>query len=147
MSAASTAFQHFHSIQQPSSKQPSSPILLTSRLTIATHSGVVGFTRTYGVHLPEEGITLNAICPNIVATSISSPQFYEKVKDAGLLVPINNVVDAALSFLDDGARKGKSGVCVEVGPRGTRETSAQEWMDEESSRSMEMIHERARPLH
>ena len=107
----------------------------------------MGFTRSYGAHLPEEGITFNAICPNIVQTSISSPEFYAKVEDAGVLVPIQNVVAAAERFLEDGEEGKRSGICVEVGPRGTRDTTALDPMDEASKLSCELLHERARPLH
>jgi NAD(P)-dependent dehydrogenase (short-subunit alcohol dehydrogenase family) len=110
---------------------------------ITVPSGVVGFTRTYGKHLPAENITLNAICPNIVQTGISSAEFYNKVIERGLLTPIENVVAAVESFLGDDKR---SGECIEVGPKGTRATNQLEPMDEETRISMEMLHERARPL-
>ena len=91
-------------------------------------------------------MTLNAVCPNITQTSISSPTFYAKAKDAGVLVPIENVVEAVVSFLEGGPRTDKTGFTVEVGPRGTRETSAEEPMDEESRLSCEIIQQRSRPL-
>ena len=32
---------------------------------------MIGFVRSFGKYLPEEGITLNAVCPNVVRTSKS----------------------------------------------------------------------------
>ena len=76
-------------------------------------------------------------------TAISSFEFYAKVRGAGVLVPIENVVSAV-----EGLLQGReSGQCVEVGPRGTRATKQQEWMDQETRVSCEMLHERARALH
>lgn len=95
--------------------------------------------------MAEEGIFLNAICPNVVATNISKPEFYDKVKDAGLLVPIENVVAAVEALLADSDKR--SGECIEVGPRRTQDRPAQAPMDEESRLTLDMLHERARPLH
>ena len=119
-------------------------IILHAQISDDGHcSGVVGFTRSYGVHLREEGIALNAICPNIVRTAISSEVFYNKVNDAGVLVPIEDVITAVEGLLGADTR---SGECIEVGPRGTRETKALEPMDEASRLSCELLHERARPV-
>jgi hypothetical protein len=79
-----------------------------------------------------------------VRTAISSEVFYNKVSEADVLVPIEDVVAAAEGLLGSDAR---SGECIEVGPRGTRETRALEPMDEASRVSCELLHERARPLH
>lgn len=80
----------------------------------ASKHGVVGFVRSYGKHLPEEGITLNAVCPNVVRTGIDDAAFYAKLDQEGLLTEIEDVVDAFESFVDNDM----SGECAEVGPNG-----------------------------
>lgn len=110
--------------------------------TAAKH-GVTGFTRSYGKYLPTEHITLNAVCPNVVRTHISTDVFYDKLEPMGLLTPIKGVIDAFESFLNSDI----SGECMEVGPKGGFQArKAAEYLDEESGRVMDLIHERSRPL-
>jgi NAD(P)-dependent dehydrogenase (short-subunit alcohol dehydrogenase family) len=111
--------------------------------TAAKH-GVVGLVRTYGKLLPEEDITFNAVCPNIVETGISTSAFYNIVREAGLLVDMKGVIEAFEDLLGGEA----SGEVYEVGPKGgwvKREGA--EYLDEESKRSCELLVERGRPLH
>lgn len=75
-------------------------------------SGVVGFVRSYGKHLPTESITLNAICPNVVRTNISTNEFYDSLEAQNSLVPMNNVVEAFERCLDTDI----SGETLEVEP-------------------------------
>lgn len=111
--------------------------------TAAKH-GVVGFTRTYGKLLPEEGIALNAVCPNIVRTKISSQEFYDHVDRVGVLVPMEGLMSAFDNILDGS----DSGELYECGPRGGWEKRKEtEFLDEESSKSMDLLMARARPLH
>lgn len=104
----------------------------------------MGFTRSYGAHLKTEGITLNTICPNITKTSISTPEFYEKVVGAGVIVPMENIIVEFEKLLDDDAR---SGECVEIEPDGTRVAPPLEPMTRGTEVSLEMIGERSKPLH
>jgi NAD(P)-dependent dehydrogenase (short-subunit alcohol dehydrogenase family) len=107
-------------------------------------SGVVGFVRSYGKYLPEEGITLNAVCPNVVRTKISTDVFYDKVEGEGVLTPMKGVVDAFASFLDTDT----SGECMEVGPNGGFGPKAPApHLDKETTRILDMIHERSHRLH
>lgn len=107
-------------------------------------SGVVGLTRSYGAYLPEEHITLNAVCPNVVRTPISTTDFYDKLEAEGLLTPMSSVVNAFEKLLD-----GKfSGQCLEAGPNGGIEfRQPAEHLDRETAKLMELLYERARPLH
>ena len=94
--------------------------------------------------MPEESITLNAICPNVVRTHISSDVFYEKCEAANLLTPMKGVVDAFESCLDSDI----SGECLEMGPNGSFSAkAAAPYLDKESSTVMDMITDRGRPLH
>lgn len=107
-------------------------------------SGVVGFVRSYGKYLPEEQITLNAVCPNVVRTHISTDIFYDQVEAEGVLTPMKGVVDAFESFLDSDT----SGECMEVGPKGGFSAKAPPpYLDKESERVMDMIYRRAHVLH
>lgn len=78
----------------------------------ASKHGVVGFVRSYGKYLPREGITLNAVCPNVVRTGINDPSFYDELDHRGLLTDVKDVVDAFEHFVDNDI----SGECAEVGP-------------------------------
>jgi hypothetical protein len=63
--------------------------------------------------LPEEKITLNAICPNIVATNISTGDFYKRAGERGLLISVDSLVEAFETLL--GASE-ISGEALEVLP-------------------------------
>lgn len=107
-------------------------------------SGVVGFVRSYGKYLPEEHITLNAVCPNVVRTSISTDVFYSKLEAEGILTPMKGVIDAFESFLDSDI----SGECMEIGPNGGFVAKAPTaHLDKETTRTLEMIYERSHRLH
>ncbi|KAK4565271.1 hypothetical protein LTR86_003888 [Recurvomyces mirabilis] len=111
--------------------------------TAAKH-GIVGYVRSFGKYLPEEGITLNAVCPSVVQTGISTASFYNTLADKDLLTPIEIVVDAFANFLD-----GKmSGECIEAGPKGNLVPRAPpEHLDRESAEVMEMLYSRGHALH
>ena len=115
--------------------------------TAAKH-GVVGFVRSYGKYLPSEKITLNSINPNVVRTNISNPAFYDKLEGTNLLTPVSSVVDAFERLL--GANDA-SGECYEVGPHWEKDgpvtKSAPEYLDEETKQTMELVYQRALPLH
>ncbi|GAB7351599.1 hypothetical protein MBLNU459_g2220t1 [Dothideomycetes sp. NU459] len=112
--------------------------------TAAKH-GLTGFVRSYGKHLPEEGITLNAVSPSVVRTSISQSWFYDQVEEAGLLTSMDGVIEAFESFL---GTSDTSGEIFEVGPNGGFVRRAPpEHLDEESRKVCETLHERGRPLH
>lgn len=101
--------------------------------------------RSYGKYLPEEGITLNAVSPNVVRTGISTGDFYDHLEEEGLLTPMESVVEAFESFL---GASDTSGEILEVGPNeGFRRRSPADYLDEKSMRVCELLHERGRPLH
>jgi len=104
----------------------------------------VGFVRSFGKYLPEEGITLNAVCPNVVRTNISSGAFYEMMEEKGLLTQMKAVLDAFEHFLDADI----SGECMEMGPNGgyTRRAPA-EALDRETTTVLELLYERGHKLH
>ena len=100
--------------------------------------------RSYGKYLPEEGITLNAVCPNVVRTQISVSDFYDKVEAEKILTPMKGVVDAFESCLDSGM----SGECLEVGPNGGFEPKAPTpHLDKETTKILDMIYDRSHKLH
>ncbi|RMY71843.1 hypothetical protein D0863_04896 [Hortaea werneckii] len=101
-------------------------------------------TRSYGTYLPEEHMTLNAVCPNVVRTSISTGEFYDKLEAKGLLTPMSSAVNAFEKLLD-----GKfSGQCLEAGPNGgIHFRQPAEHLDRETAELMELLYERAHPLH
>jgi NAD(P)-dependent dehydrogenase (short-subunit alcohol dehydrogenase family) len=108
-------------------------------------SGAVGFVRSYGKHLPEEHITLNAICPHVVRTNMSTPPFYNDLQDKDLLTQMKEVVHAFMHFVD---HSDQSGECLEIGPVGTfKVREAPSALNEESKTLNGLISIRGRPLH
>ncbi|RDI82091.1 hypothetical protein Vi05172_g7912 [Venturia inaequalis] len=110
----------------------------------AAKYGVTGFVRAYGAHLPDEGITLNAICPNVVRTAISSSDFYDKCEAENLLTPMQSLLDVFESLLGE---DGRSGQIFEVGPHGMQTRDAPEPMDADTRVLMGMLKERGKVLH
>ena len=111
--------------------------------TAAKHA-LVGLTRSYGKLLVEEGITLNAIAPNVVQTSISSPAFYEKLAKENLLTPMDGLMDAFKTVLDTNC----SGEVFECGPAGGwTKREATEYLDKGSEEVCKLLNVRARTLH
>ena len=110
------------------------------------HSAVVGFVRTYGVIMAQENITLNAVCPGIVETGISShaPWYHAEARKRGCLVEMSQMMDA-FSMLMGGEKM--SGQCVEVvakhGARVVDFPSA----SKESDIGGEISYKRNRPFH
>jgi len=111
--------------------------------TAAKHA-LVGLTRSYGKLLVEEGITVNALAPNVVQTSISSPVFYEKLAKQDLLTPMDGLMDAFETML----RSHCSGEVFECGPMGGwTKREGVDYLDEKSEEICKLLHERALSLH
>lgn len=117
---------------------PSLPIY-----TAAKHA-LVGLTRSYGALLVSEGITVNAVAPNVVRTAISSGMFYDKLEEEGLLTPMEGLIEAFDEILADA----DSGEVFECGPRGGwGKRVGAEYADDETERCCELLLERAKALH
>lgn len=117
---------------------PSVPIY-----TAAKHA-VIGLTRSYGALLKDEGITVNAVAPNVVRTGISSDAFYDKLEGEGLLTPMEGLMSA----FDEVLQNNTSAQVYECGPKGgwnIREGA--QYLDEQSGRCCELILQRAIALH
>ena len=126
-----------------SSKTVCSP-LSALHTPLIIYSGAVGFVRSYGKYLPEENITLNAICPHVLRTGISTGEFYDNLEAKGLLTPMKTVVDAFESLIDGDA----SGECLEAGPVGNFTLrAAPAVLNKESQMLNEMLCLRGHPLH
>lgn len=106
---------------------------------------MVGFVRSYGKYLPEEQITMNAVCPNVVRTNISTGAFYDKVEAQGLLTPMQGVIEAFEAMLGSNE---VSGELFEVGPKGGfKIREPPEYLDEPSKKVCELLYHRAHVLH
>ena len=109
---------------------------------------MVGFVRSYGKYLPEEQITLNAVCPNVIRTNISTKGFYDSLEEKGLLTPLEAVPDVFEKLLGDNPA---SGECYEVGPhyksQGAITTNGPPYLDDESAAVFDLLYTRGRPLH
>ena len=113
-----------------------------------TFSAIVGFVRSYGKYLPEEGITLNAVCPNVIRTNISSQGFYDQLEEKGLLTPLEGVPETFERLLGESK---DSGECYEIGPhyktQGAVATQGPPYLDDESAATFDMLYTRGHPLH
>ncbi|KAG9189333.1 hypothetical protein G6011_06201 [Alternaria panax] len=117
---------------------PSLPIY-----TAAKHA-LVGLTKSYGALLKEEGITINAVAPNVVRTGFITKHFSDRLDKEGLLTPIHAVVAA----FDDMLRGGKSGLVYECGPKGGWTLrDGVTYLDEESARCCDLLNERGMMFH
>lgn len=111
--------------------------------TAAKH-GVFGFVRSYGKHLPTEAISLNAVCPNVVRTSIPTEACYSDMQARDLLVPMETVVQAFERCLDTDI----SGETLEIEPHsGIAHRSAPEPFDKDAADTLGLLHVRGSPLH
>lgn len=108
----------------------------------------MGLVRSYGAILAEERIHLNALCPNKIRTGISTAAVYEKAEKAGVLVPMEKLLEAFEKLLSGGEYGGLSGECIEVAPKlGVRRREFVGFVNEESRVSAEMTYERSHFLH
>ena len=105
----------------------------------------MGFVRTYGKSLPEEKITLNALCPNIVATNISTGDFYERAGAEGLLISVESLVQSFESLLGANATSGEA-IEILPGSDGSRIKERPEYTNEKVKRSVEMTMDRLQRL-
>ncbi|KAK5013753.1 hypothetical protein LTR39_003497 [Cryomyces antarcticus] len=118
---------------------PSLPIY-----TAAKHA-VNGFVRSYGKYLPEEGITMNAVSPNVIRTNISTGAFYDSLDEQGLLTPMDGLIKAFESMLGS---SDVSGEIFEVPPKGSYKIrAAPEYLDEPSERLCQLLERRSHHLH
>lgn len=102
----------------------------------------MGFVRTFGKYLPEEKITLNAVCPNIVKTNISTGDFYERAGAKGLLINVESLVQSFESLLD---ANDTSGEAIEIlpGDDGHRIKESPEYTNEKVKQSVELTMDRS----
>jgi len=111
--------------------------------TAAKHA-LIGLTRSYGALVVEEGVTINAVAPNVVRTGVSSDTFYDEIEREGLLTPIEGLMGAFEEMLGGGG----SGEVFECGPRGGHmKRKGTEYLDEKSGRCCEKALRRSRGLH
>ena len=91
---------------------------------------------------------MNAVCPNIVRTGISTEAFYDLAEKQNLLAPIEGVVETFEKLLGANAT---SGECFEIGPNykktGAAPRKQPEYLDQETETSCEMIYQRSLKLH
>ncbi|KAK4996605.1 hypothetical protein LTR60_007816, partial [Cryomyces antarcticus] len=108
-------------------------------------SAVNGFVRSYGKYLPEEGITMNAVSPNVIRTNISTGAFYDSLDEQGLLTPMDGLIKAFESMLGS---SDVSGEIFEVPPKGSYKIrAAPEYLDEPSERLCQLLERRSHHLH
>ena len=100
---------------------------------------VVGFVRTTGKLLIDENITLNAICPGIVRTAISTGNFHDRAEEKGLLVSSEVIIESFESLLGTNATSGET---IEVLPDGYLVKKGAEYTNDRCKESVEMTYQR-----
>ncbi|EXJ78281.1 hypothetical protein A1O3_09442 [Capronia epimyces CBS 606.96] len=114
----------------------------------ASKHAVTGLVQGYGRYLPEEKITCNAVCPNVVRTNITTGAFYDNLDKEKLLTPIHGVVDVFENLLGPADT---SGECFEVGPnydtQGAVPRKLAEPLDRETDKVLDALYQRARVHH
>jgi len=93
----------------------------------ASKHGLIGFVRSFASQLEPEGITVNAVCPNITRSGLTSPDVFDAVEGQGRLTPNDVVTGAFLSFLGDNKSTGQA---VEVSMDKVRTRPPPEVFDE-----------------
>ena len=87
---------------------------------------------------------MNAVCPNVVKTNISTPVFYNKIEKMGLITPMQGLIEAFEAMLGDSKM---SGECLECGPHGGYHIKeAVPWLDKESKATMDLSYYRSHHL-
>lgn len=102
-------------------------------------SAVVGFVRTMGKLVIDDKITLNAICPGIVRTAISTGDFHDKAEEKGLLVGPKILIESFESLLGTNTTSGET---IEVLPDGYLIKKGAEYTNERCKESVEMTYQR-----
>jgi NAD(P)-dependent dehydrogenase (short-subunit alcohol dehydrogenase family) len=93
--------------------------------------------------LKEEGITVNAVAPNVVRTAISGKEFYDSLEKEDLLTSMDHLMEAFDVILNGE----KSGLVYECGPKGWTVRDGTEYLNGESGRCCDLLEERGRKLH
>jgi hypothetical protein len=96
--------------------------------------------------LPEEKITLNAICPNIVRTNISTGDYYDRAEKQGLLISTESLVEAFESLLGPNAASGEA-IEILPGNDGFRTKEEPEYTNDKVKQSVEMTLHRSHRSH
>jgi NAD(P)-dependent dehydrogenase (short-subunit alcohol dehydrogenase family) len=113
-------------------------------MVLNKRSAIVGFTRSYSALLAHELITINAVCPNIVRTNISTTEFYDIVTRKELFTPMESMVQVFDSLLGSDPRNG----CIfECGPRGVMLRDPPYCMDEATKEACDLIRDRSVAMH
>ncbi|KAJ6037217.1 hypothetical protein N7540_001496 [Penicillium herquei] len=73
--------------------------------------GLVGFTRSVGKELWEEGVKVNAICPGVVITPLLTPEI-KAIYPEKIRIPMENVTDIVLKIISRNEVKDSKGICV-----------------------------------
>lgn len=135
--------QHCRFIQLQNST-PYPNLQTISAVTNVLCSGIVGLVNGFGKYLIKENITLNAVCPHVVRTSMSPDHFYDKVEEERLMTSISKVIEAFKLILGNSQI---SGECLEVGLNGFTIKSAPDYWNEESKRSADLISKNGEKWH
>jgi hypothetical protein len=91
-----------------------------------------------------ERITLNAICPNVVQTGISTAAFYESMSSKNLLTPMETMMEQFQLLMGHDER---NGLIVECGPDGANPREQVGHIDVRSKEACDMLEGRGARLY
>jgi len=90
----------------------------------------------------QSGVLINAICPAVVRTNISTSDFYDKIDQMGLMTQMETLVAVVERLLTDHESTGN---LYECGPDGVKVRGADEveYADEKTELLCQLLEERA----
>lgn len=80
----------------------------------ATKHGLNGLVRSMGKSLRAENMTVNAIMPSAIQTTVMPKQIWDVFVERGVATPMSTVIQAFERFLEGGVASSVSGECVEA---------------------------------
>lgn len=113
---------------------PNNPLYNTSK------HAVTSITRSLGLSMPAERITVNAYCPSSIRTGFGKDAYYQQLEAENLLTPMAGVLEVLDLTLGTSE---VSGQCFEIGPNyeknGLVKPKFPEHVDKETARVFELI--------
>ncbi|KAJ5934251.1 hypothetical protein N7466_003798 [Penicillium verhagenii] len=84
---------------------------MNAPIYVATKHALVGFTRSMGKKLREEGVKMNAICPGVVETPLVTPEI-KAFFDERIVIPMSEVTDVVMEMMAGKAMVDSQGTTI-----------------------------------
>ncbi|CAI7671740.1 hypothetical protein PCG10_004797 [Penicillium crustosum] len=87
------------------------PCMLTPMYSSTKHA-LIGFTRSVGERLWEEGVRVNALCPGVVETPLLADETFNAIFPREIFIPLDVVTGVVSQILSGGDMVDAKGMCV-----------------------------------